>query len=207
MNKLALEQLRARAVKKIESLKFAITQSAFTNIRRGLEEELQLAEFALAATNGEPVAEITEDLGRLFVKIHYPTMLRAGDKLYRHAHPAVDSDFIPKNLDRALGVLGLAIPESREEFNFQAELWIQRLIDRVIRYADEFKEHPAPVVREPAAYKVGTALLESMTQAIAYKADTDLKIIPLYAEECRVNADMPCRAAMLAAAPQEVGDA
>ncbi len=51
------EQLRALAVKKIESLKFAITQSAFTNIRRGLEDELQLAKFALAAMDGEPVAK------------------------------------------------------------------------------------------------------------------------------------------------------
>ncbi|HHD7490838.1 TPA: hypothetical protein ACOVI5_005575 [Klebsiella oxytoca] len=50
------DQLRALAVKKVESLKFAITQSAFTNIRRGLEEELQLAEFALAAIDVEPVA-------------------------------------------------------------------------------------------------------------------------------------------------------
>ncbi|EOY8739546.1 hypothetical protein ACQFG6_005179 [Klebsiella michiganensis] len=50
------DQLRALAVKKVESLKFAITQSAFTNIRRGLEEELQLAEFALAAIDAEPVA-------------------------------------------------------------------------------------------------------------------------------------------------------
>ncbi|STV22134.1 Uncharacterised protein [Klebsiella pneumoniae] len=38
--------------------------------------------------DSEPVAEITEDLGRLFVKIHYPTTLRADDKLYRHAQPA-----------------------------------------------------------------------------------------------------------------------
>ncbi|MGG7931368.1 DUF551 domain-containing protein [Klebsiella aerogenes] len=51
------EQLRALAVKKIESLKFAITQSAFTNIRRGLEDELQLAKFALAAMDSEPVTQ------------------------------------------------------------------------------------------------------------------------------------------------------
>ncbi|MFP0486663.1 hypothetical protein [Klebsiella variicola] len=38
--------------------------------------------------DSEPVAEITEDLGRLFVKIHQSTTLRAGDKLYRHAQPA-----------------------------------------------------------------------------------------------------------------------
>ncbi|AZT38266.1 DUF551 domain-containing protein [Salmonella enterica subsp. enterica serovar Karamoja] len=69
--------------------------------------------------------------------------------LYRHAQPVpVDKEFIPKNLDKALGVVGVALPESKEEFNFQIERWIQRLIDRVIRYADEFKEQPAPVVPE-----------------------------------------------------------
>ncbi|EBX2206020.1 DUF551 domain-containing protein [Salmonella enterica subsp. enterica serovar Napoli] len=69
--------------------------------------------------------------------------------LYRHAQPApVDKEFIPKNLDKALGVVGVALPESKEEFNFQIERWIQRLIDRVIRYADEFKEQPVPVVPE-----------------------------------------------------------
>ncbi|EPR7599427.1 Eaa protein [Salmonella enterica subsp. enterica serovar Bareilly] len=63
----------------------------------------------------------------------------------------VDKEFIPKNLDKALGVVGVvgvALPESKEEFNFQIERWIQRLIDRVIRYADEFKEQPVPVVPE-----------------------------------------------------------
>ncbi|HFW4144505.1 TPA: hypothetical protein ACIBNF_004609, partial [Salmonella enterica subsp. enterica serovar 9,12:-:1,5] len=54
--------------------------------------------------------------------------------LYRHAQPVpVDKEFIPKNLDKALGVVGVALPESKEEFNFQIERWIQLLIDRVIR--------------------------------------------------------------------------
>ncbi|EPJ3296530.1 hypothetical protein VNI85_22360 [Klebsiella variicola] len=52
------------------------------------DERIELAQIALAAMGNEPVAEITEDLGRLFVKIHYPTTLIAGDKLYRHAQPA-----------------------------------------------------------------------------------------------------------------------
>lgn len=51
------EQLRALAVKKIESLKFAITQSAFTNIRRGLEDELLLAKLALAAMDRNQVRQ------------------------------------------------------------------------------------------------------------------------------------------------------
>ncbi|MFV7408270.1 Eaa protein [Salmonella enterica] len=72
--------------------------------------------------------------------------------LYRHAQPVpIDKEFIPKNLDKALGVVGVALPESKEEFNFQIERWIQRLIDRVIRYADEFKEQPAPVVPDERA--------------------------------------------------------
>ncbi|MDU2018909.1 MAG: DUF551 domain-containing protein [Leclercia adecarboxylata] len=57
--------------------------------------------------------------------------------------PAVGNEFLPKNLDRALGVLGMALPESREEFNLQQERWIQRLIDRVIRCADELGPQPA----------------------------------------------------------------
>ncbi|WP_448158708.1 hypothetical protein [Escherichia coli] len=53
-----------------------------------IENVKMLARMALAAMDSEPVAEITEDLGRLFVKIHFPTTLKAGDKLYRHAQPA-----------------------------------------------------------------------------------------------------------------------
>lgn len=102
--------------------------------------------------------------------------------LYRHAQPAVDSDFIPKNLDKALGVVGVAIPESREEFNLQAERWIQRLIDRVIRYADEFQEQPAPVVpdkmtaivKDEAEYVEGwNACRAAMLQELKKSAGTE----------------------------------
>lgn len=55
-------------------------------------EASALASMALAAMDSEPVAEITEDLGRLFVKIHFPTTLKAGDKLYRHAQPASERE-------------------------------------------------------------------------------------------------------------------
>ncbi len=53
-------------------------------------ERLQaiIDDMVLAAMDSKPVAEVTEDLGRLFVKIHHPTTLKAGDKLYRHAQPA-----------------------------------------------------------------------------------------------------------------------
>ncbi len=93
------DKLRALAVKKVESLKFAITQSAFTNIRRGLEEELQLAEFALAAMDSEPVAWTDEQelrdvdrggCGYLFTV--NPVTPHADERriilLYRHAQPA-----------------------------------------------------------------------------------------------------------------------
>ncbi|HFZ0272756.1 TPA: hypothetical protein ACIJNH_004878 [Klebsiella pneumoniae] len=57
-------------------------------------EASALARMALAAMDSEPVAEITEDLGRLFVNIHYPTTLRAGTKLYRHAQPVVPDGLV-----------------------------------------------------------------------------------------------------------------
>jgi hypothetical protein len=79
--------------------------------------------------------------------------------------PVAPDMFMPKNLDRALGVVGVALPESKEEFNFQIERWTQRLIDRVIRYADEFRESPAPVVSEvnPQVSEVKTLVSELPT--------------------------------------------
>lgn len=90
MTTITREQLHERARRKVKELEFAITQSAFTSIRDGLNDELELARIALASLE--------------------------------------ENEFIPKNLDKALGVVGVALPESKEEFNFQTECWIQRLI-------------------------------------------------------------------------------
>lgn len=54
-------------------------------------------------------------------------------------------EFLPDNLDRALTILGVALPVSKEEFNLDAERWMQRLINRVIRLESELIP-PAPVV-------------------------------------------------------------
>lgn len=48
-----------------------------------------------------------------------------------------DSVFIPNDLDRALTVMGVALPESKEEFNFSINRWVQRLVDRVVRFGPE----------------------------------------------------------------------
>ncbi|VVL78685.1 Uncharacterised protein [Klebsiella pneumoniae] len=124
-------------------------------------EASALARMALAAIDSEPVAYMYRD--NLHSDARFSLESKIGNwspedineyeitetPLYRHAQPAlVGNEFIPKNLDRALGVLGMALPESKEEFNLQSERWIQRLIDRVIRYADEFQEQPTPVVPE-----------------------------------------------------------
>lgn len=150
----------------------------------------ELARMALTAMDSEPVAEVLSnrpgnDTSTIDVA------LPVGTQLYRHAQPSpVGNEFIPKNLDRALGVLGMALPESKEEFNLQSERWIQRLIDRVIRYADEFKAQPAPVVPESICVRQAISALES--------ADAATTIGQAY--KLGWNA---CRAAMLAAAQQE----
>ncbi|MES3286640.1 DUF551 domain-containing protein [Klebsiella aerogenes] len=94
------EQLRALAVKKIESLKFAITQSAFTNIRRGLEDELQLAKLALAAMDSEPdrnpvlaYADSYRDMAKQGIEsVQIWSVITDLERniapLYRHAQPA-----------------------------------------------------------------------------------------------------------------------
>lgn len=52
-----------------------------------------------------------------------------------------DSVFIPKNLDQALTVMGVSLPVSKEEFNFEINRWIQRLVDRVIRNEPDFSAY------------------------------------------------------------------
>ncbi|WP_258301304.1 hypothetical protein [Salmonella enterica] len=57
MTTITREQLHERARRKVKELEFAITQSAFTSIRDGLNDELELARIALAALEAasEPV--------------------------------------------------------------------------------------------------------------------------------------------------------
>ncbi|HDS1237622.1 TPA: hypothetical protein QEG37_002012 [Pluralibacter gergoviae] len=55
-SKLTREQLRERTQRKVKHLAAAISQSAFTGVRVKLEEELQIAEFALSCLESEPVA-------------------------------------------------------------------------------------------------------------------------------------------------------
>ncbi|HAF4641636.1 TPA: DUF551 domain-containing protein [Salmonella enterica] len=60
MTTITREQLHERARRKVKELEFAITQSAFTSIRDGLNEELELARIALASLEVAPVGEVSE---------------------------------------------------------------------------------------------------------------------------------------------------
>ncbi|EBV7317731.1 DUF551 domain-containing protein, partial [Salmonella enterica subsp. enterica serovar Ohio] len=91
--------------------------------------ELKLARIALASLEAEKGADpvvFTDErnlhriaMGRETSLIWGKQNQEVGDiPLYRHAQPVpVDKEFIPKNLDKALGVVGVALPESKEEFN------------------------------------------------------------------------------------------
>ncbi|EBV0671953.1 DUF551 domain-containing protein [Salmonella enterica subsp. enterica serovar Virchow] len=174
------------------------TYGADSNVVLPAEEAEELARIALAALEAEKGADpvvFTDERNLRHIASGRETSLIWGKQnqevgdipLYRHAQPVpVDKEFIPKNLDKALGVVGVALPESKEEFNFQIERWIQRLIDRVIRYADEFKEQPVPVV--PPAIEPDYEVIKSILPT----ANPDE-----YA--CTIAADMwnACRDAML----------
>ncbi|EOF7747093.1 hypothetical protein ACUYTU_001642 [Salmonella enterica] len=120
---------------------------------KSLQKSLVLKEIALASLNAKPIGAFhiaDQQVGATtdYIKDGEWPICNGVIEVYAAPPAPVVNEFIPKNLDRALGVVGVALPESKEEFNFQTERWIQRLIDRVIRYADEFKEQPAPVVPE-----------------------------------------------------------
>ncbi|ECG5934644.1 DUF551 domain-containing protein [Salmonella enterica subsp. enterica serovar Matopeni] len=61
MTTITKEWLHERARRKVKELEFAITQSAFTSIRDGLNEELELARIALASLTAEPVLYAAEE--------------------------------------------------------------------------------------------------------------------------------------------------
>ncbi|WP_366977673.1 DUF551 domain-containing protein [Klebsiella pneumoniae] len=130
--------------------------------------------------DSEPVAEITEDLGRLFVKIHYPTTLKAGDKLYRHAQPAPVVEREPIAwLNDAYLARGVVDGEVGSEDAGPGYIPVYR----------EAGPQPAPVV--PEEKPIPNTLSMYAVDAVAAIAE--------------VKGWNACRAAMLAAAPQSPG--
>ena len=94
-SKLTREQLHERARENVKTLKMASRQTAFESARKEILADLQLAEIALAAIDGEPVAwtwhyreqwHVTND------KCRAEFVATDGDvavlPLYRHAQPA-----------------------------------------------------------------------------------------------------------------------
>lgn len=98
-SKLTREQLHERARENVKALKMASRQTAFESAREEILADLQLAELALAAMAGEPVAEVVSIYGdpeafgereiRPLVGIQ---RMPYGTKLYRHAQPASERD-------------------------------------------------------------------------------------------------------------------
>lgn len=62
MTTITREQLHERARRKVKELEFAIMQSAFTSIRDGLNDELELARIALAALEAAPESVVPESI-------------------------------------------------------------------------------------------------------------------------------------------------
>lgn len=92
------ERLRERAREKVMGLELAVTQTAFSDTRAELEEELELARIAMASLDAEPVAWISErnlkNLGKsysVYVK-HEPVMVRPIPLYTAPPAPVVDAD-------------------------------------------------------------------------------------------------------------------
>lgn len=199
------DQLRALAVKKVESLKFAITQSAFTNIRRGLEEELQLAEFALAAMDSEPVEMPLDYLQGHKDGLEWASQLaeanhpETGDWLYDD--PIELAKAIRKGPDmppvQPVADIEPVAWTDEEELNFvndMACMWTKGMgINEVPLYRHA---QPAPEEATPDSIEI-----------LASARGRDHAVFQWDEDQRNAAADSwnACRAAMLAAAPQSPG--
>ncbi|MDE4073728.1 hypothetical protein PWP92_05275 [Enterobacter hormaechei subsp. xiangfangensis] len=72
MSTITKEHLRERALEKVKSLEFAVTQTAFADSRSELEEELELARIALASLEAEAVGYMNRFTGRVFTLEEQP---------------------------------------------------------------------------------------------------------------------------------------
>lgn len=90
-SKLTREQLHERARENVKALKMASRQTAFESAREEILADLQLAELALAAMDGEPVADVLSNRpGNDTATID--RALPVGTQLYRHAQQSVVPD-------------------------------------------------------------------------------------------------------------------
>lgn len=168
----------------------------------------ELQERRKAAMDSEPVAEITEDLGRLFVKIHFPTTLKAGDKLYRHAQPAPE---YPEKLPCPV----LLEPGLRFGKGIKTSTMLAALARRAVHESDMAALSP----EERAEFQAG---IEDFKALIAQPAPVVLEVMEPTIEAIKrilptlnpdeyaacIGADMwnACRAAMLQAQSDDDGE-
>ncbi|EJF5651973.1 hypothetical protein M8X13_003999 [Salmonella enterica] len=181
MNTITREQLHERARRKVKELEFAITQSAFTSIRDGLEEELKLAEIALASLEAEPVAYIFKHpAGELFWALTDKSNKCQNDVIPVYAVPPASVTGI---YDDVLNIIGLL--ENNEWAEHCTSTVLGSLLESEITRLVS-KEQPAPVV--PPAIEPDYKVIKSILPT----ANPDE-----YA--CCIAADMwnACRAAML----------
>ncbi|WP_223229497.1 DUF551 domain-containing protein [Citrobacter werkmanii] len=78
-----------------EILSKAAAQSNGGNLGYAMADAVKVIDVAIAAFGAEPVAEIREDLGRLFVKINQPSILKVGDRLYTAPPAPVVPETLP----------------------------------------------------------------------------------------------------------------
>nr|WP_254912820.1 DUF551 domain-containing protein [Klebsiella pneumoniae] len=223
------DQLRALAVKKVESLKFAITQSAFTTIRRGLEEELQLAEFALAAMDSEPHTD--DELSNLLWYSQEATCHSDPNyycEFQRLATPGLIAGIIRELLERrkaAMDSKPVILYRQINPVNGMKTYWAEldpEEFRHLKQHTDENAEfmtlyrhaQPAPVVpddyqRLRELYHAQEKRLFKIAQRIKGPAFDKYSHSPSQAIDVLEGAifgeDGACRAAMLAAAPQSPG--
>ncbi|HIB1592606.1 TPA: DUF551 domain-containing protein [Salmonella enterica subsp. enterica serovar Muenchen] len=162
ITKFTKEQLTERARRKVKELEFAIAQSAFTSIRDGLKEELELARIALASLEAEPVAYIFKHpAGELFWSLTDESNKGQNDVMPVYAAQPVQETGVYKDMLNIIGLL-----EKNEWAEHCTNTVLGSLLESEITRLVG-KKQPAPVVPEECPAELPYAQVKAAADLFA----------------------------------------
>ena len=128
-----------------EILSKAAVQSDGGNLGYAMADAVKVIDGAIAVFGAEPVAEIREDLGRLFVKINQPSILKAGDRLYTIL-PAQLVNTIDETLIESLRLVQCMLDDYRERNYGHAQEWIRHISAKMEDYSEQHGDDAYSVI-------------------------------------------------------------
>lgn len=176
-SKLTREQLHERARENVKALKMASRQTAFESAREEILADLQLAELALAAMAGEPVAwRWRSGPDKRWHLASRGDLAGEVEPLYRHAQPATASELLAVTDDE----LNAALHLHRLKVDGHSQL--SDAFRAGFRYARRTTPQPALVVPDELNTRTANDI---MNEHLSWKDYGDAEVFCIAWNACR----------------------